>query len=612
MEFISALKKNKKTNHLLLFSLAFLIIGSVVLIPLFSDENKKFEKIADQIFINELLGNTLNMHYTLAYPEKYGITEYTAVLPCYSPTDSSGSSLVIEDYLNALGKLNPEKLSEENCLALSLLSRSLSDTLAGQRFSYFDEPLSPSSGMQSQLPILLAEYTFRREQDIIDYLSLLDQTDEYFASLALYEAEKKAAGLLQADTSLKQVIEQCSTILTLDDLESNCHFLQTSFVTRMKPLIDNSLLSSEKADYYISLNDRLLCTVMQPAYAKLADDLFLLMGDGTSTPVGLATYPGGQEYYAHLVRESTGSSRTVDDIKKLLYPIFQEEYQTLQNLLQAHPEAIAAWANMRNDTTFPYTNARDILNDLTKRMERDFPSLPAAESAIFPSPTVKNVSENLAPYCAPAFYLTPPLDDSLNNVIYINPLSTTSGLELYTTLAHEGYPGHLYQSVYSNMVMQQANSHPIRQILWYGGYQEGWALYVEFISYDYAISLAHSQGKEDLAHAYEIEKHNRNMQLCLYSILDISIHYDNASYEDIHQILSAFGIKDPVTTKAVYDYIAEEPTNYLKYYLGYQEILSLKEKAVNLWQKDYSDYRFHQFFLDCGPSDFDTLESTLS
>ena len=102
------------------------------------------------------------------------------------------------------------------------------------------------------------------------------------------------------------------------------------------------------------------------------------------------------------------------------------------------------------------------------------------------------------------------------------------------------------------------------------------------------------------------------MQLCLYSILDISIHYDNASYEDIHQILSAFGIKDPVTTKAVYDYIAEEPTNYLKYYLGYQEILSLKEKAVNLWQKDYSDYRFHQFFLDCGPSDFDTLESTLS
>lgn len=621
MQFLSSIIKSKKTKLLSITILAIFVVGGFFLLPTFTDENRKFERLADEIFENEMLGNTLNMHYTLAHPENYGITEYAAVLPCYSSEGRDASIQTIEEYLDKLYKMDSEKLSDDNRYTFHLLCRSLEDSLEGYDFSYFEEPLSPSSGMQSQLPILLAEYTFRSEQDVKDYLTLLDQTDEYFASLALYESEKKAAGLLQADSSLKQVIEQCSTILTLDELESNSHFLQTTFAERLKNLIDAEIISADRAQYYISLNDRLLGTVMQPAYDQLADELLLLMGDGTSTPTGLASFPKGQEYYTYLIGESTGSCRSVEEIKKMLYPTFKKEHQTLQNLLQTHPEAIAAWTRMRGDSSFPYEKADDILSDLIAQMEVDFPLLPSETLVItdkdrsrtnFPVPAVKTVSQNLAPYCAPAFYLTPPLDDTTSNVIYINPLSTTSGLELYTTLAHEGYPGHLYQSVYSNTAMRQNGTHPIRQILWYGGYQEGWALYVEFISYDYAISLAKEQGKDDLAYAYEIEKHNRSMQLCLYSLLDVSIHYDNASYEQIHQVLVSFGVKDPATTKAVYDYIAEEPANYLKYYLGYLEILSLKEKAMNLWKDSYSDYRFHQFFLDCGPSDFATLEMILS
>ncbi len=607
--------KSRKGKLFLPLLLVLLFVCFWGTFSLFTDADRKFEKIGNEIFRNEMLGNTLNMHYTLANPGKYGITEYSAVLPCYSSQDREASMQVINDYLKLLGKIDETKLSEDNYYTFTLLCHSLENTLAGFAFPYYEEPLSPSSGMQSQLPILLAEYTFRTEQDIKDYLSLLDQTDEYFDSLALYEADKKSAGLLQSDSSLEQVMEQCTTLLTLDELESNAHFLQTTFTERLEPLLDSGIITTEKAQYYISLNDRLLSTVMQPAYEQLADSLFLLMGNEMTTPKGLASYPEGQEYYSYLIKSSTGSSRTVEEIKELLYPTMKEEYTALQTLIRTNPESVSTWVQMRSDTTFPFDNATDILQNLTTQMHADFPLLPDTHQNAdnsFPSPSVKTVSPGLAPYCAPAFYLTPPLDDILTNVIYINPLSTTSGLELYTTLAHEGYPGHLYQSVYHNLNMQQKQSHPVRQILWYGGYQEGWALYVEFLSYDYAITLANEQGKKELAHAYELEKHNRSMQLCLYSLLDISIHYDNASYEEIHNVLSSFGVKDPSTTRAVYDYIAEEPANYLKYYLGYLEILSLKEKAKSLWQENYSDYRFHQFFLDCGPSDFDSLENTLS
>ena len=51
-------------------------------------------------------------------------------------------------------------------------------------------------------------------------------------------------------------------------------------------------------------------------------------------------------------------------------------------------------------------------------------------------------------HLSPAFYMIPALDDTEENVIYVNQAQMGNKLTLYTTLAHEGYPGHLYQTVY--------------------------------------------------------------------------------------------------------------------------------------------------------------------
>ena len=65
-------------------------------------------------------------------------------------------------------------------------------------------------------------------------------------------------------------------------------------------------------------------------------------------------------------------------------------------------------------------------------------------------------------YLSPAFYLTPPMDTGTPNVIYINPAASYQGLELFTTLAHEGFPGHLYQTV---TFQRQKSSNIIFRIL---------------------------------------------------------------------------------------------------------------------------------------------------
>ena len=610
-------------------SALLLAIFTALIVFVFSHgrDERLFEQLADDLFRSEMTANTLNMHYTLAFPEAFGIQEYNAILPCYSFDDDLSALTQTENLLKRLKSLNASKLSDRNRYTLTLLANTLENSLALSNYPYYEEPLSPSSGMQSQLPILLAEYTFRSVRDVEDYLDILDQTDEYFEALLIYQQEKADAGLLMPSVSLLQVVEQCDTILTKEELDAGTHFMQTTFAERLEGLISDGELTSQKAESYQVLNNRLLRTVMLPAYEALGDGL-LVLEDPAIPLKGLAAQPNGAAYYEQLLISQTGSYRPVSEIKEMVITKLYEEYQNLIDILTETPDLVNVPYDTLLEQEFPYKNAAEMLTDLQERMSADFPPLDANEP--LPSVAVKAVSENLQDYCAPAFYLTPPLDDTSSNAIYINEKSTPAGLELYTTLAHEGYPGHMYQSVYHNrntMDSSDDTSNHVRELLWYGGYLEGWALYVEFISYDYATQLyqetasasqtadsftTDSSTSETMSAAIQLIKHDRSLQLSLYSLLDIMIHYENASQEQVANLLHNFGISSQTAVSAIYEYIVEEPTNYLKYYLGYLEILELKKEARELWGNNYSDYEFHTFLLDCGPADFTFLEERLA
>lgn len=596
-------------------------IGITLFLFLYKKDEKIYTGITSELFREEMLASTLNMHYTLAYPANFGITEYEVILPCYETGSYLRTQASTENILTSLTRVNTDRLTDADAYTHKLLTRSLQNSLALTHYPYYEEPLSPSSGMQSQLPILLAEYTFRGRQDVTDYLALLEQTDEYLASLLCYEQEKAAAGMLMPTSSIKDVIAQCDTIVAKEDLELGTHFLQSTFRERLQTLCNSGELTISEAEGLIAQNNRLLTTVVQPAYEALADGLFLL--EQESVPLtGLAAKPGGAEYYQYLLRSETGSYRDIKDIRALLTKVFSQEYESIR-ALSANTPGLTEYLSQIDGLDFPYTNADDMLLDLQKRMQEDFPALPpetthdrkthSTDSARehYPTVTVKRVSPSLENYCAPAFYLTAPLDDTDNNVIYINEKNSPCGLELYTTLAHEGYPGHLYQTVYSNRSSLARDENPVRELLWYGGYLEGWALYVEFLSYDYAAELMQEHNRPMDAAYIELEKYNRSLQLCLYSLLDIMIHHDNASPSQVAEVLQNFGITKNSSINAVYNYIAEEPCNYLKYYLGYLEILALREKAQTLWKDAYTDYTFHKFYLDCGPSDFTSLSERL-
>ena len=600
-------KRNPLSPKQLALAVSVFLTFSAVTAFLFTykQDEKRFTHITSTLFTEEMRSNTLNMHYTLAYPENYGINDYEPVLACYSSGASLQNQAAVENTLTALQSIHTENLSETDAWLCKLLIRSLENSLAMAEYPYYNEPLAPNSGMQSQLPILLAEYPFRSRRDITDYLALLDQTDEYFASLLTFEQEKAAAGMIMPASSLREVRQQCDTIVTKVDLENGTHFLQTTFEERLAPLLQSGIISQVEAGAYIAQNDRLLKTVLLPAYVALGDGLILL--EDESIPLsGLGSTETGKEYYQYLLISETGSYRSVEEVQSLLAEKFKEEYTAIRNLVTANPDIFTDRRDNAQNS-FPYSDAAGMLTDLQQRMHGQFPPVSGESTTV----TIRPVSSSLEKYTAPAFYITSPIDDTAQNTIHVNTSKTPNGLELYTTLAHEGYPGHLYQTVYYNRKAFENEERPARELLWYGGYLEGWALYVEFISYDYASDLMQAQGYDADALITELEKHNRSMQLCLYSMLDIMIHYEGASYNKIAEVLESFGITNSSSARAIYTYIVQEPCNYLKYYLGYLEILSLQEQARELWGSEYSDYRFHCFYLDCGPADFLSLQERL-
>ncbi len=587
-----------------IFVIPLALILSVLLIA--GSSSFRFHALTDNLFRDEMTGDTLSMHYILAYPQNYGIPENTAVLPVYSRDSQTASVQELAKTIRHLETIPTVFLPKDSRLLHTLLTDYLTDEVKLQEFAYYSEPLSPSSGIQSQLPILLAEYTFRSGQDVENYLSLLEQIPACLSSIGTYEREKASAGLFMADYSADKVITQCRTIMDPDLIATERHFLDTTFSERLAALTANKVITAAEASAYHKRNHELLSEAVLPAYQSLADTISELKETGHNRQ-GLSYFPQGREYYTLLLSQTTGSSHSIPELKKMLAARFREDSHAFSELCKAHPDMFASDSGY----SFPLTTPEEILTDLSQRMSDDFPTFPPNRKEA-PCCTVKNVSESLEDYCSPAFYLTPPIDDFQSNTIYINQKDNPDGLSLYTTLAHEGYPGHLYQTVYHHLYRQAHRQNPTRNLLHYGGYIEGWGYYTEMQSYQYCRELiTENNASAELSALYEASRLNRSMQLCLFSLLDIAIHYDGADPEQVSRTLEDMGITDKTIVQNIYEYIVEEPATYPKYYIGYLEILALKEQAKASWGEGFSELRFHQALLDAGPMPFDLLEKCI-
>ena len=595
-----------KSKRFLFFFLLPLFL-SISLLSLFLPKpESSFRDITDRLFYEDISMDTLSLHYTLAYPFLHSIDTYPITLPKYSKDNLYQTKSKIENNLFSISHKDTSNLPEEEQYCHTLLQDYFSMQIKGFPFTYFEECFSPSSGIVVNYPILMAEYTFRTEKDVTDYLTLLKDTPNYFSSYLTFQKERAQNGYFLASDSLQETIEQCKTVITMEELEKNTHFLQVTFRQRLSSLVAKDVISAKDALRYIEANNIILKKIVFPSYQNLKNSLVSIQ---KPQPLeGLYNKELGKEYYQWLANKLTGSSLSVSEMLEILTEDYEknfQKFQLLQDKIQTYPDY-----ETYIKEPFPLKDKNEMLKALQYFITTDFPALSSfSDRAIKTS--IKSVSSCMEEYTSPAFYLLPPIDDFWQNTIYINNSSTPQGLDLFTTLAHEGYPGHLYQTVYYQLYSKEKDVPLIRHIMNYEGYVEGWAIYCEFMAFDYATKLypKEEQGFYSLWHEFLVT--DRKLQLAMLSILDIQLHYYDDSFDAAKKILNQYGIVDDEIITDIYRYILEEPGNYLKYYFGYLSLVDLKEKVRNDRGSEFTDKKFHELLLNAGPSDFENLEERL-
>lgn len=581
----------KKKHHLLLLgSVLFFLFGICFLCfkSYFVSPDAHFRQFTDNLFENELSANTLNLHYTLAKPEKYGIKETKISLGNMSPESFEKGKEELQKLQKKLNSFNPQDLSKENQIIYDILRLSCSTQLSVSDDYLLAEPLGPNLGIQAQLPVLLAEYTFRSPDDIKDYFSLLASIPEYFESIIKFEKEKSQSGLFMSDVTADRIIRQCHTFV--DSSEEN--YLHTMFQERVQELQEEKQLSKKQVSSYITMHQKLLTKSVFPAYNFLAQELNALKGTGKNQN-GLSHLPNGKAYYSYLIKNDVGDYRNVDEIEKELYQQLLQYYNDIQKLSAENPDLSKT---LNSDTVIEMIEPQKILTYLQEKIADDFPSLTVADYE------VKYVPKAMEEFSSPAFYLTPPIDTLAPNTIYINKSSSVSCPELFTTLAHEGFPGHLYQTLYFGI----QKTSPIRSCLSCSGYIEGWATFVENRSYKYGAEFL----KINPA-SMEFLRLNRCISLCLYSILDIGIHDKGWDFDAVTEVLSSFGITEQDVCREIFQYIIENPANYLKYYLGFLNFSSLENTIRELEGDAFNLKNFHKNILEIGPAPFPVVKKYL-
>lgn len=544
-------------------------------------EQEEFDQWLWDSFVESVTSDTVTLHYSIAHPENYDI-EVPEVT--YGEVDFSEEALAedkaeSEETLAEMEAFDYDLLTGDQKLSYDVIYDYIETDLKIYDNIYLYEPFAYTSGLQTNLPITMAEYTFYDKQDVDDYITLLNLTYDYYNSYLDFERTKSEKGFFMNDTCADEVIRQCEEYIATP--EEN--LLIVTFNDRISEVPD---ITADEIESYKQANYDAVMNSVIPAYESIISTFNELKGTGTND-LGLCYLEGGNDYYEYLLASKVGTDKTPEDIIEALEERINDVLLDFSSVAFSNYDAYEAYYE-DYENFYTDIDAKESIEFFQEAFSDVFPEIPAIEFTVTP------VHESLENIVSPAFYMTPPMDDYLNNSIYINEGSETGAT--WNTYAHEGIPGHMYQFVY----FLSNDPEPIRTLLNFNGYQEGWATYVEMMSFEYF------DGYEHEAYA-DFERANNELNLLVSGRIEIGVNYEGWTLEDTQNYLSESGF-DPSVAQDIMDYVIAEPANYQMYVSGWLEFEELKEDAIEELGDDFVETDFHRVLLDAGPCQFYILE----
>ena len=587
------MKKNHR--HTLFASICFILLSGTILFGCgqastqTSLKQKKFDRFLNSCFKEYAAENTVTLHFKLSNPSAHGIK--VPVSPTYGDLSSDAlkkNCSRSKELLQKLYTFSTSSLTKKQKLTWQIFQDYLNESIMNEKYILYSSPLG-TNGLQSEIPVTLSEYRLDNEKDIKDYLSLVNQVPELFTQILDFEQERRNAGLISPSFVISDTIDQIDQFLNAS--EENNPLIQ-SFEDRLTEV--ESLSKDQKASYIA--NNRLLVTdKVLPAYKSLKTSLQAYTNDSknTSSKERLCEYKNGQDYYKFLLMSNVGTDFSPEDCITILESQLKNTVKDISSLTTKNKDLYTEYLSATPALSAP----KEIMNTLKNDSLIDFPEIKNISCQL------KNVPDALSGTSACAFYLVPPIDSTKDNIIYINKSRVDSN-ELFSTLAHEGYPGHLYQTNY----FLTTNPSPLRTFLHCAGYDEGWGTYAQLYSYNFIeFKNVDEQTTKQLRQLY---RDNDLLSLSLSSLCDLYVNYKNYDENALANYLQTYGI-DKDSAQNLYRYVIENPTTYLSYSIGCYELDQLKQTMSDSLGKAFKISDFHEAVLNVGSCNFSILRQEI-
>lgn len=547
-------------------------------------EQARFHTYLMDNFKESVTSDTVTLHYTVANPADYDLDVPTATFGDAEISDEAIASdkKETEDEITELQSFDYDLLTSSQKYTYDVIKDYLDLNLESYEYTYLYEPFAYTSGLQTNMPINMSEYKFYNEGDVQDYLALLGQLSDYYGKYLDFEQAKIDKGLFMNEHSASEVIRQCEEFIA--NPEEN--LLIATFEDKVHGV---NGLSEEQIQNYITQNHDTVINSVIPCYKNVIN-FFNAHKDDGQNDLGLAGFEHGKEYYAYLLKDKVGTDKTPEEVCDWLDNAISDVLYEYQTAALANYSAYEQYFNDSGDgCLYDDNDPLETINYFKNAFADKFPAMPDVNY------TVENVHKSLEDIVSPAFYVTTPIDAYDENSIYLNMGSDGAG-DLWSTLAHEGIPGHMYQFTY----YLSTNPEPIRALLNFNGYTEGWATYVEMMSY------AMYKDYPDDCYA-DFERINSELNLLVSARVEIGVNYEGWDLEATEKYLSDNGFNSD-GAESIMDYVIAEPVNYQMYVMGWQSFEELRDYAESALGDKFDEQTFHKVLLDAGPSQFYLIE----
>lgn len=553
----------------------------------YTDVQQEFDDFLYDEYVDSVTSDTITYNYMIKDGDSLGIPEPEVTIGDYDMSDEgiAESKSLFDETFDKLKAFDRDELTEEQQLTYDILYEYMENESLAYLNIYLSEPFSPMKGLQANISTYFTDYRFDDKGDVERYLEVLGMVRDYFGKALDFERTKSEKGYFMSDAVCDEVIEQCEDYIS----ETDNHFMIQVFNDNIEAL---DFLTDDEVQSFEEQNEKLVKDSLIPAFQDVIDVLGLLKGTGTNDS-GLCGYEGGKEYYEYLLKDTAGTSKTPEEVADML----EEQYDELMSGLYAI--AMSDYSSYEYyvsnyDNLFSDTDSMDPTEIVNTLMETATENYPDVGNISFRAEELNESLEDIQDSIL-AYYMSPAIDDQDNNLIRVNGKHTDG---MWTTLAHEGYPGHMLQNYY----YMSTEPEPIRDVMRFLGYSEGWAMYACYDALDY-YEFDDIDSSGNVIALYKIEN---QLNYLVMGRIDIGINYEGWTVDDTSSYLDENGFSGDAAEE-MYTLLAGDPAVYQSYSTGYYEMADLREYAEKQLGTEFDAKEFNTVILETGPCQFDIL-----